>query len=61
MQWLWLSAELSCPVPFVLTCWAYSDRDVAERSVLIKNMLEDLGDSGEAIPIPNVRLPPSML
>jgi hypothetical protein len=30
------------------------DRDVAERSVLIKNMLEDLGDSGEAIPIPNV-------
>lgn len=32
----------------------YLDRDVAERSVLIKNMLEDLGDSGEAIPIPNV-------
>ncbi|KAJ5169178.1 E3 ubiquitin ligase complex SCF subunit sconC [Penicillium canariense] len=30
------------------------DRAVAERSVLIKNMLEDLGDSGEAIPIPNV-------
>lgn len=23
--------------------------------MLIKNMLEDLGDSGEAIPIPNVR------
>ncbi|RMJ21478.1 hypothetical protein PHISP_07654 [Aspergillus sp. HF37] len=32
----------------------FVDRDVAERSVLIKNMLEDLGDSGEAIPIPNV-------
>ncbi|KAJ5743709.1 S-phase kinase-associated protein 1A [Penicillium manginii] len=30
------------------------ERTVAERSVLIKNMLEDLGDSGEAIPIPNV-------
>ncbi|KAJ5595749.1 hypothetical protein N7450_002207 [Penicillium hetheringtonii] len=29
------------------------ERTVAERSVLIKNMLEDLGDSGEAIPIPN--------
>ncbi|KAJ5872247.1 uncharacterized protein N7529_004600 [Penicillium soppii] len=29
-------------------------RPVAERSVLIKNMLEDLGDSGDAIPIPNV-------
>lgn len=33
-----------------------SERTVAERSVLIKNMLEDLGDSGEAIPIPNVSL-----
>ncbi|KAJ5539120.1 hypothetical protein N7513_007452 [Penicillium frequentans] len=32
------------------------ERAVAERSILIKNMLEDLGDSGEAIPIPNVRL-----
>ncbi|PKX96799.1 SCF ubiquitin ligase subunit skpA [Aspergillus novofumigatus IBT 16806] len=30
------------------------DRDVAERSILIKNMLEDLGESDEAIPIPNV-------
>ncbi|GAD97922.1 sulfur metabolite repression control protein C [Paecilomyces variotii No. 5] len=30
------------------------EREVAERSILIKNMLEDLGDSGEAIPIPNV-------
>jgi hypothetical protein len=31
----------------------------AERSVLIKNMLEDLGDSGEAIPIPNVGFTPN--
>ena len=32
------------------------DRDVAERSILIKNLLEDLGvDNDEAIPIPNVR------
>ncbi|CBF86566.1 SCF ubiquitin ligase subunit skpA [Aspergillus foveolatus] len=29
-------------------------RDVAERSLLIKNMLEDLGDPTEPIPIPNV-------
>ncbi|KAL9587757.1 MAG: hypothetical protein Q9212_000049 [Teloschistes hypoglaucus] len=32
------------------------DRDVAERSILIKNMMEDIGDQAlnEAIPIPNV-------
>ncbi|KAF2474331.1 E3 ubiquitin ligase SCF complex, Skp subunit [Lindgomyces ingoldianus] len=31
------------------------EREVAERSILIKNLLEDLGgESGEAIPIPNV-------
>ncbi|KAF2457191.1 E3 ubiquitin ligase complex SCF subunit sconC [Lineolata rhizophorae] len=31
------------------------ERAVAERSILIKNLLEDLGgESGEAIPIPNV-------
>ncbi|BCS03935.1 SCF ubiquitin ligase subunit skpA [Aspergillus luchuensis] len=30
------------------------ERDVAERSLLIKNMLEDLGDANEEIPIPNV-------
>jgi len=33
------------------------DRDVAQRSILIKNMVDDLGDetgTGEAIPIPNV-------
>ena len=35
-----------------------TERQVAERSILIKNMLEDLGDSGEAIPIPNVINPP---
>lgn len=34
------------------------DREVAERSILIKNLLEDLGgDNDEAIPIPNVRSP----
>lgn len=34
------------------------DRQVAERSILIKNLLEDLGgDNDEAIPIPNVRRP----
>lgn len=42
------------------------DREVAERSILIKNLLEDLGgDNQEAIPIPNVRIrlptPPSPL
>jgi S-phase kinase-associated protein 1 len=31
------------------------DKEVAERSVLIKNMLEDVGEVDEAIPIPNVR------
>ncbi|KAL8772604.1 MAG: hypothetical protein Q9209_002265 [Squamulea sp. 1 TL-2023] len=32
------------------------DRDVAERSILIKNMMEDLGEQTmeDAIPIPNV-------
>jgi S-phase kinase-associated protein 1 len=30
------------------------ERDVAERSILIKNLLEDIGDNGDAIPIPNV-------
>lgn len=36
---------------------AGTDRDVAERSVLIKNMMEDIGEQAmtEAIPIPNVR------
>jgi S-phase kinase-associated protein 1 len=31
------------------------EREVAERSILIKNLLEDIGDNGDAIPIPNVR------
>lgn len=31
------------------------DKEVAERSVMLKNMLEDVGDSPEmAIPLPNV-------
>ena len=39
--------------------WAdrITDRKVAERSILIKNLLEDLGaDGSEPIPIPNVRI-----
>lgn len=33
-----------------------TEREVAERSILIKNMMEDVGDAAtaEAIPIPNV-------
>lgn len=32
-------------------------RKVAERSILIKNLLEDLGgETSESIPIPNVRV-----
>ena len=40
-----------------------SEREVAERSVLIKNMVEDLGDGSftDAIPIPNVRITSSLL
>ncbi|TIB81979.1 hypothetical protein E3Q22_00645 [Wallemia mellicola] len=30
------------------------DKDIAERSVLIKNMLEDIGESDHPIPLPNV-------
>ncbi|MCJ1302649.1 hypothetical protein MMC08_005453, partial [Hypocenomyce scalaris] len=35
------------------------EREVAERSILIKNMMEDVGDQAttEAIPIPNVNEP----
>jgi hypothetical protein len=42
----------------------FADRIVAERSILIRNMLEDLGDEqviGQAIPIPNVSPPTSVL
>lgn len=39
----------------------WTERTTAERSVLIKNMLEDLGDSGEAIPIPNVSIHPDIV
>lgn len=36
------------------------DREVIERSVLLKNMIDDLGEAAtvEAIPITNVSLPP---
>ncbi|KAG8954698.1 hypothetical protein FRC04_011131 [Tulasnella sp. 424] len=30
------------------------DKEVAERSVLIKNMIEDVGESDNPIPLPNV-------
>ncbi|RHZ57031.1 hypothetical protein Glove_395g44 [Diversispora epigaea] len=33
------------------------DRNVAERSVLLKNMLDDVGESDCAIPLPNVTGP----
>jgi S-phase kinase-associated protein 1 len=29
-------------------------KEVAERSVLIKNLLEDVGESDQPIPLPNV-------
>ncbi|KAG5644219.1 hypothetical protein DXG03_008814 [Asterophora parasitica] len=31
-----------------------TDKDIVERSVLIKNMLEDVGESDQPIPLPNV-------
>ena len=36
-----------------------TEKEIVERSVLIKNMLEDLGDAhlNQPIPIPNVSLP----
>ncbi|KAG0337791.1 hypothetical protein BG000_004978, partial [Podila horticola] len=30
------------------------DKEVAERSILIKNMIEDVGESDSPIPLPNV-------
>lgn len=38
------------------TCLLLTDRQVAERSLLIKNMMDDLGDSAASteVPIPNV-------
>jgi hypothetical protein len=37
----------------------FAERAVVERSILIKNLLEDLPDASttESIPIPNVRSP----
>jgi S-phase kinase-associated protein 1 len=47
--------KASCKVDMKLNCVTL-DRPVAERSMLIKNMLEDLGDSAleTPVPIPNV-------
>jgi len=33
------------------------ERDVAEKSILLKNMLDDVGESDNAIPLPNVTGP----
>eukprot|EP00834_Sanchytrium_tribonematis_P007913 NODE_803_length_3808_cov_1.057381.p4 type:complete len:111 gc:universal NODE_803_length_3808_cov_1.057381:3615-3283(-) len=33
------------------------DRDIAEKSQLIKNMLEDIGEEASTIPLPNVSQP----
>lgn len=33
----------------------FTEREIAERSMLIKNMLEDCGEIEDAIPIANVR------
>ncbi|KAL1919416.1 uncharacterized protein VTP21DRAFT_2109 [Calcarisporiella thermophila] len=33
------------------------DREIAEKSILLKNMLEDIGESETAIPLPNVSAP----
>lgn len=45
----------------MITNALYIDKQVAERSLLIKNMLEDLGESAlsETIPIPNVSCCPT--
>ena len=51
------SANLSLPmVKRIPTDAIVLEREVVERSVLIKNMMEDLGDQPitDAIPIPNV-------
>lgn len=48
------------PYPFLTI---HSEREIAERSVLIKNMLEDVGDQAmnDAIPIPNVSIAHCMI
>jgi Skp1 family, tetramerisation domain len=39
---------------FQIVLTSTPERSVAERSMLIKNLLEDLGESEEPVPIPNV-------
>lgn len=53
---LYLSRSSESGVTLWALLTAAIDRDVAERSVLIKNMMEDIGEQAmtEAIPIPNV-------
>jgi len=33
------------------------DRDIADKSMLLKLMLEDIGEVGQAVPLPNVSGP----
>ena len=51
---------LCCRTGSILTFVPATDKAVAERSVLIKNMLEDVGEVDEAIPIPNVSRAPAL-
>lgn len=41
-------------IPLIPATLDKTVKEVAERSILIKNMLEDVGEVTEAIPIPNV-------
>ena len=51
-----LEAVFRRQLPAVVHANTTADRDVAERSILIKNLLEDVGDEAmtEAVPLPNV-------
>lgn len=53
----WVGALLDWPIFFIAAILTFcTDREVAERSILIKNMLEDLGAAEEAVPLPNVSI-----
>ena len=49
-------AKPSTFLPLATADFHAAARDVAERSILIKNMMDDIGEQAmtEAIPIPNV-------
>ena len=50
------SAALCVSTSSSIALTSFPDREVAERSVLIKHMMEDIGDQAadQPIPIPNV-------